>query len=1321
MPKAMAVGMASDRNVEAVRFALPQIHGDQRAYVYLTIPTTDGSRHDVVELVENQLVINGELAAIGGAIHGYAEVQDPDGVMLWHSDVFTLEVRALNDITGEIEKEFPSALQQAMAQTADDRDAADASAEVARAAASAAMSAANRIGNAEETVKGYSDTVAKAASDAVAALHLTQAASAAAKSSQDSAAYYAGAAMNFANKTEALKTGAEAAQTAAEAAASSAGASAGAADTKAQEAAQSAADAAGSAAAASAAGASSVQAIQAQQAASEAAIEKKTDDQLARIPDVAMLQESVNELDQYVNEYLEKIVPVNLLDPDTVQDGFWGAPGGIVTHRDSTTYQCAYIDVKPGEKYVITGSDYYAYNVNANGEIVSYALYNNAHKEPAVFDTDGVEPGTWGYSGPVTRLYFSWQPGRYPGGVMICRGTDLPEDYTPYHAPIKKLADDVRVKGIPATTVITAGVGGDYPTIRAAVESVQSATEDSRVLILVKKGDYDLYAEYGGASYVAALAQNDTYFGGLVLPDYVDIAGETGDPRDVTLRFEVPDAAGNDTGCNKISVLNLYANSRVSGLHLVAHNIRYAIHDESGTMGTTEYEREIRDCIIEHTGGIYGYRTAYAAGFGSGCRFAFENCRFVSTDAGAFSMHDRNCDKAARIELTGCTFVAKTNSVRFGSVNSSPTHQVIIRDCIINNNIRLIEEVAGSGVGCHYHVTGSGNSICLHQIVDTSHTAEPEYIDFSDEIGYVRLAAACPAGTPVNFVTGSYASYTAIHKSVCVGVTLQAGAVGDFVRIAKRGYFSLAELGLSGAAANAMYGVSNGALIVTQDAGDAIGIVRGEYLLINVESGLGGSGGGSSYDDTAIKARVKAVEDKVDDPDTGLAALSGDIAQQQNAIAPLIGKSETYAGSADWVQGALFDTAGSWDYSRRIHLPLGYLDGAKITVTFTGDFKYAVLQYDGKSKVKDSGYVTVSGREFIAEGHDVYILVSDRWSGSTEISTSYAANTTVTVEQAPVASIAKMKADIDELKGKPAAVLNPCVRSIGHRGDVWNAPECSASAVIAAKKAGFGIVENDTQKTSDGVYICWHDQYFNRLGNIKDYHGYGLYKGSDTYYWVNGSTVYNADYEAQSVAVSSLTVCAGASIRPSMLPYNIIKNMDIGTWFSADFAGERIMTLHEWLILCKKQGLEAYVDASWTTSADDAVYIQREIQRCGMQGHASIIGTPAVAVRAIINAGLKKVRIGILTAPTTSAIGDWAGVKRDLDGEIFYNPSAANVTEENAQIAIDADYAMEAWYVSYAKDTTVEQLREVTDRLIECGVSGITLDHYTVEAVYNGQ
>lgn len=40
--------------------------------------------------------------------------------------------------------------------------------------------------------------------------------------------------------------------------------------------------------------------------------------------------------------------------------------------------------------------------------------------------------------------------------------------------------------------------------------------------------------------------------------------------------------------------------------------------------------------------------------------------------------------------------------------------------------------------------------------------------------------------------------------------------------------------------------------------------------------------GGGGYDDTAIKARVKAVEDKVNDPDTGLTALSDDLAQLGN-------------------------------------------------------------------------------------------------------------------------------------------------------------------------------------------------------------------------------------------------------------------------------------------------------------------------------------------------------------------------------------------------------------------------------------------------------
>lgn len=46
-PKVTAVGMATDQNVEAVHLYVPPIHPKQRVYLYMQIPTPDGTRHDV--------------------------------------------------------------------------------------------------------------------------------------------------------------------------------------------------------------------------------------------------------------------------------------------------------------------------------------------------------------------------------------------------------------------------------------------------------------------------------------------------------------------------------------------------------------------------------------------------------------------------------------------------------------------------------------------------------------------------------------------------------------------------------------------------------------------------------------------------------------------------------------------------------------------------------------------------------------------------------------------------------------------------------------------------------------------------------------------------------------------------------------------------------------------------------------------------------------------------------------------------------------------------------------------------------------------------
>jgi glycerophosphoryl diester phosphodiesterase len=104
-------------------------------------------------------------------------------------------------------------------------------------------------------------------------------------------------------------------------------------------------------------------------------------------------------------------------------------------------------------------------------------------------------------------------------------------------------------------------------------------------------------------------------------------------------------------------------------------------------------------------------------------------------------------------------------------------------------------------------------------------------------------------------------------------------------------------------------------------------------------------------------------------------------------------------------------------------------------------------------------------------------------------------------------------------------VLRWNVMVIGHRGDMYNAPENSMSSVISAINIGVDAVEIDVQMTKDGIIVLNHDFDLKRV--------------------------------------------AGVPFRVSDLTYDEISKLEIGAHFSEQFLGERIPTLLEVLLEVK--------------------------------------------------------------------------------------------------------------------------------------------------------
>jgi len=113
-----------------------------------------------------------------------------------------------------------------------------------------------------------------------------------------------------------------------------------------------------------------------------------------------------------------------------------------------------------------------------------------------------------------------------------------------------------------------------------------------------------------------------------------------------------------------------------------------------------------------------------------------------------------------------------------------------------------------------------------------------------------------------------------------------------------------------------------------------------------------------------------------------------------------------------------------------------------------------------------------------------------------------------------------------------SAVALPKV--IGHRGAAAYAPENTLESLRAAARRGAGWVEFDVKLTAEGVPIVFHDDKLDRTTNGKG-----------------------------AVAVVSL---------------ERIRGLDAGSWFGPAFAGARVPTLEEALMLVLAEGLGANIE-----------------------------------------------------------------------------------------------------------------------------------------------
>lgn len=245
--------------------------------------------------------------------------------------------------------------------------------------------------------------------------------------------------------------------------------------------------------------------------------------------------------------------------------------------------------------------------------------------------------------------------------------------------------------------------------------------------------------------------------------------------------------------------------------------------------------------------------------------------------------------------------------------------------------------------------------------------------------------------------------------------------------------------------------------------------------------------------------------------------------------------------------------------------------------------------------------------------------------------------------------------------------LNACVKSINHRG-YSTAPENTLPAYRLSKDMGYSYVECDVRFTSDGVPVLLHDESINRTARNVD--------GTEL---ISTTNIIDITYE-------------------TALAY------DFGIYKDPKYAGTKIPTLEEFILLCKKLNLHPYMELKFAITTSNVKTVVDIVKNLGMEHKVTWLW----GIEELINLSPKG-RMGVVAGSfTTSEIDTWIAQWKTTENEFFITAQCEYITQELSDYCIEKGIELEAWNVH-----TAEQV----NTLAEMGVTGITNDNLNIAEI----
>ena len=201
-----------------------------------------------------------------------------------------------------------------------------------------------------------------------------------------------------------------------------------------------------------------------------------------------------------------------------------------------------------------------------------------------------------------------------------------------------------------------------------------------------------------------------------------------------------------------------------------------------------------------------------------------------------------------------------------------------------------------------------------------------------------------------------------------------------------------------------------------------------------------------------------------------------------------------------------------------------------------------------------------------------------------------------------------------------------------------------------------------------------------------------------------------------------MTRCAGADYGVNSdygaigLDLDVLKRIDFGIYKGVQFAGTQILTFAEWLILCKKLGMEVYIDTKINYTDEILTAAATIVMNCGMAPYATWLNVYITHI-ATLRALIPDARVGILYYPTEQRCRDYAPYNTGR-GFFFNGNAKSGMTAEAIQLGLSNGFEVEVWYVDYDPSDTEEDIFAVINQAISYGVTGLTLYHYRADEAF---